>query len=481
MKLFSQSIIAIIAIIVRTSSNLVLGILLARELAPEQFGVFSIGASILAIVMPLVALGLENIMLITFSRYEKVNSELLNKKIYNAFLITVLTSLIVFVVLSILVGYLYQENLTYTIILISMFFTIIIFGPIEILTFAVQGLGNVRPKMISLHIILPLSRLVFIFLSLIFGLELLSLSIGYIISSLILLFVGLYYYLQQSELNFLRGYKFDIAISKNLLKVSLPLLAVGGITYTIQNIDNILVGMIANEKEAGIFGTALKISMIISISSLAISNIVNPLISKFIENRQKLIDTIYNSTYMYTLVTVPIWIFIYLYANLIIDILVGPDYLNAVVPLKIMATSQLLFSLITSFSWFILSTKYRIIDISLIIICLLLSLLLNILLDRQFGSTGAALSNILSFSLLIVLRLFLVFKKLALDFKVFSKLLITVLLIIPSIIITDLVNKLNVSVSEFFMAEFIAILIIVIINLNGTIWLIRSIKSIRKV
>lgn len=172
----------------------------------------------------------------------------------------------------------------------------------------------------------------------------------------------------------------------------------GGMTSLIvNNIDIIMLGSLAGLTETGIYAIAFYIGSIIAVPQRSIGKIANPLISKFLkEKNYSEISKIYKSTSLNQMVP-GFLIFIGVVANLhnLNDIL-PENYANASSVIIIIGLSKLIDMTAGINGGIILNSKYYRFDLISMIFLVVVSIILNYLLIPTYGIAGAAAATAIS-------------------------------------------------------------------------------------
>lgn len=188
-------------------------------------------------------------------------------------------------------------------------------------------------------------------------------------------------------------------ILKELISYSWPLLFVGAIWRVFSWTDSFLIGYFKNASDVGIYNAALPIALLISFSSQLFLQLFYPLINKeYAKGNKEVIKQLSQQVgkWIYALI-LPLFVLLLIFPETILNILFGPEYIGASNALRILSFGVLFISLF-EISLRVLnmegSSKKILVDIISIAI---LNLILNIILIPKYGISGAALSTTISF------------------------------------------------------------------------------------
>jgi O-antigen/teichoic acid export membrane protein len=187
-----------------------------------------------------------------------------------------------------------------------------------------------------------------------------------------------------------------------LLEESWPF-ALAGIFVTIYfNIDTVMVSLIKGDTETGLYSASYNFifgaSMLPSLVSAAVypylSKIHNP--SERIKNVSRYIKIFFLSGVMFTLG-------LFLYSNVLIKLLYGPDYINAVGSLKILSLILPFLFACTFMGTFFASVDKQLASTFVTCISAIVNIILNFILIRQYGQIGAAIASLISLIVMFIL------------------------------------------------------------------------------
>lgn len=353
-----QSFVMSIGNVVTAGLMAVAMILAARALGPEDFGIFSIVVSVMFIFSIVTDFGLHQLIPRLFHRWEE------KKQLQNLFMQwmykwKIRLSLLLLIVSGVTVPVLQSVlGINDPVLLWFALLGAILLGWYEFVHLALSSLH----KFTAVSLLTVLQALVkcigFIFIVLVlmdsvevFGFlepfRLGTFSIDAV--NLLRIFVGIYCVApitslvwssvfntwqanQNSEANNLKA-QFQ-TISKAVWRF-LPHAAVGTVTMIlIQNVDILLVNNQLNTFETGIYAGALRVTMVISLFTFAISSVLNNRITRY--NTIERISSYLIKSLALTLVSLIGFIVFIPFAQPILTLTIGPEYLSGLIPFIIL-------------------------------------------------------------------------------------------------------------------------------------------------
>jgi len=172
---------------------------------------------------------------------------------------------------------------------------------------------------------------------------------------------------------------------------------IGIFSYFAENLDNIMVGKIMGTQFLGIYQNAYKISTL-SISEIAeaVNKVTFPVYTKLSDDKVRLRKAFSKVFITSSGVTILLGIFIFVFADLIVNVILGPNWSSAVPVVKILAIYGILRTMLGNIPALLLSLEKQkvvagIISIRLIVLMVLIAPFIN-----QFGMIGAGYAMLAS-------------------------------------------------------------------------------------
>ena len=217
-------------------------------------------------------------------------------------------------------------------------------------------------------------------------------------------------------------------------------------TTIYSNIDTTLIGYFQGVEEVGYYTSAIKVKNLLVGIVAALGTVLLPRLSLYIqENNMKAFSRMIRiSLNFILLITVPLSLFIMVYAKEIILFLSGQDFLSGTLPLQIIIFSIILIGMsnVTGIQILVPSNKENVLVFSTMIGAIV-SLILNVIFVQIFGTVGAAITNVLA-ELTVLLVQFMYIRrtmsKLSFDFNTVKIFGAGLLAMIVSIVIRGLIS-----------------------------------------
>ena len=370
--------------------RLVGGVLVARYLGVELFGQLQFSLAILALLVPVVSLGLRSIVVKHIALQPSHKGQVMGSAFIMQLLSSILTcaGLLLFVYLVSLDDG--EANLAISILTITLFFHCldpIIYWNQSQLT----SQYTVWAKRIGATVGLCL-KLLFIYFSVEFIIFIWVWVIESIISSILLI----HFYLKKESFS---DWKYDKGTAIILLKDSWPLLFSGIASIIYLKIDIVMLGTMLEKKEVGLYAAAVRISEIFYFIPTMISATVLPAIvrssqkggSEIAQRIQALSDALS----LYSIISVA---FLFFSANFLIDILFGPEFSGAVLILQIHAFALFFISAGASVNKMLIAENRTVFIMISTILGTVINVSMNLYLIPRYAGVGAAVATVISYA-----------------------------------------------------------------------------------
>ncbi len=314
--------------------NLISILLAARFLGVKIFGEFSYLIAIVGILSKAVDFGIGPILFREYSKSSRI--KLLSTALFIRLLIF-LSVLILYNFSAILAGFAQNEIILTNVLLFGIIFSSRFQNFRDLLSVPFKVNLSMHFPMI-LNLMDNSLFLIWVLLMPVVGGGLEYFIIGYVITNIpgfIILF-----YIICKRYNF--RFEIDYSNIKWLLKESLPLFGFVILLVIYQQFDVILLKYFDGTYAAGIYGSALRITMPLSIIPSAIVSTIFPMIVKNIvsnnESNRRIISIVYKILFM---ISVSISVIFTFKCTAVIKLLFGTAYLDSVVPSVILLSAQI--------------------------------------------------------------------------------------------------------------------------------------------
>ncbi|WP_346863277.1 oligosaccharide flippase family protein [uncultured Draconibacterium sp.] len=183
-------------------------------------------------------------------------------------------------------------------------------------------------------------------------------------------------------------------ITKQLVATSLPLFASTVSAIIISNADTVFLGSMVTSQDVGLYSVAVKIAFLTSFFLQVTNASVGPKIAALfesgkIEETERMIQRV--TLALLILGTIPL-LFFGVFGKQILN-LWGKEFINAYSILIILAFGQLVNISTGAVSQLLIMTGFHNVNTRITVIFMLINLILNYLLIKHYGLTGAAIAN----------------------------------------------------------------------------------------
>lgn len=255
----------------RILSELFVGILVARYLGPDQYGVMSYVITFVSLFSVLATFGLDYIEVLELARDDVPKEALLGTAFRLRLLFALITlGIIVFTVHS------FEADTSVRMMILVYSFSIILnsFSVIRNYFTAIVKNKYVVKAEIGRIVVGALLKVVLLLLRAPLHWFVIAVTFDF------LLLASGYVYAYCSQVGSVREWRFDGDIARNLIRQSFPLLLSGAAVLVYQRIDQIMLRNMLNNASAGYFATADKFVMLIGILPAVIIQTMSPLLVK---------------------------------------------------------------------------------------------------------------------------------------------------------------------------------------------------------
>lgn len=387
-KIFRNLFWAVFGKIVTLAGSLFVGIIIARYLGPEQYGLMNYVISFVALFQVLALFGLDNIEIRETAR----NYDAYNTIVGTAFVIKIILALTT--IIAIIVTSYFMEADSKTTLLVAIYSLSVIFNTFTVIrnyfTAIVQNEYIVKSEItrtllgaaIKISLLLLHAHLIWFVAASAFDFVLLS--SGYYIS-------------YKSKIGILSNWQYNSQVAKYLLKESFPLLLTSAAVIVYQRIDQVMIGQMLDKTSVGYFSVAVRIVEILIYIPMILVQTISPILirkreesdSLYKEKSQQFMNITVWFTFLMAIGTSII-------AQWLILILFGPTYMPAVPILQILSFKAVSVALSTTAGHMLIIEgiqQYAIIrDVLGCIVCVCL----NLLLLPYYGVVAAAFVAIAS-------------------------------------------------------------------------------------
>lgn len=364
----------------------------ARLFGAEVWGQFSLALSVILLASILGSVGLDTAILKLVS--SNIDKQLISGLYKQVLIITLIISLAVTYLFYIssnwLASFVFSNPELHSLFQLASF-AVVPFVLIKLNASVLQGLGKTDKyffiKFASQHIL----GLIFLFiLFLFFKINNIVLT-AYITGLYFFVIVTFYWVFSEYELNLLNS---DISSSvsySTIFTLSIPLLFAGSMIFLNKWVDTIMVGIIMDEQNVGVYNIAVKLSGLLAIVLTAINAISAPEFSKNYASGDsgKFEEFIQASTNLIFVFTVPFFLILIFFSEFILGIF-GDEFRVGWLALSILCIGNLVNALAGSVGYILQMTGSQNAFMAITTGATIAGIILNLFLIPLYGIEGAA-------------------------------------------------------------------------------------------
>lgn len=387
--------------ITELASSFVLGVVLARYFGAENYGVYSVILAVTTVCSSLSTFGLNHLVTKEIKNANKPYNTVIGHAIYFRIFASLLCFLLVYFFAELVVS----DSIAPFLYLIL---GAQVFTSFKVVEYFFLASSNMKPFIIlnvSNNMIFLLVKILVIYFDgsledILVTLAIENLTVG--LGSLLV------YKFKASE-----GIRFSIDkyYSKNLFKMSFPLVLSSLTAIIYLKIDILMLSYFSSKESVGVYAVASRLSEVWYVLPTLISSAVFPKIlelksknhERYLIGIQKMLDFLSASAFLLS-------VFITIFASLIIDILFGSEYSESALVLRIhIWASVFIFMRAIASKWFIAEDLYY---MSFVThgAGAIINVLLNYFLIPTYGPVGAAVATVFSYAAASYFSLFLAAK-----------------------------------------------------------------------
>jgi len=416
-KIVKGSVIALIGLFL----GKVLGyiyVLIATRMGVKTFGLISLGIAVTSFLAAIASFGLESGILRYVSFYKsRENLRKVKGIIYSSLLITIPASLIITTAVFIFsndISLFFFKSQEFSLVLRIFSLTIPFFVLGNLFLCFTRAYQKVEYDIGTREVGERAARIFFTILFVSFGLNLFGASIAYLLSSIFLFLMSLYF------MNKLFPLKNDIKpvyLTKELVYFSLPVYFSVFLTMILSRVDTLMIAYFKDIASVGLYNVASPTASLIVIIPFSLLTIFLPIVtSLYAKNSMSHIRKLYTVLTKWVLMTAfPITLLLIFFSKQVIDIMFGKEYLSASLALIILSIGNLLLVLGSPSSLILnMYKKTKIIfysNFSLVVV----DVILNYFFIPLYGINGAALATAISISVLTLIIIFFAVKSIKIN------------------------------------------------------------------
>ncbi len=383
-------------------------VLVTRSLGAKAWGTFTIVSTVLQIISIIGKFGMDLTLLRFVAEYSSQKKWELIKKIYLKTLkliisLSLFLSIILFFLSPYIAKYIFRKDY------LTIYFRIISTALVPFVLLCVnreciRGLKKIKEYAFLNNVAVPFftSLILLVFFS--FYKQTFVLIIAYTISIYISSFLSFFLCIKKLKLCFpytpkkTKKYISPAYFSyRELLSISIPMFLSTSMFIIMQWIDTIMLGILKNAKEVGIYNVIYKISMITSIFLTAVNTIAAPKFAEFWGNKdiEGLSKISQQSAKLIFWFSFPVLLFFLFFPSYILRIF-GEEFIVGTEVLRILILGQFINSISGSVGYLLQMTGKQKVFRNIILCAIIINIILNYILIPNFGMEGAAIASTIS-------------------------------------------------------------------------------------
>ncbi|TFB14180.1 hypothetical protein E3U55_14115 [Filobacillus milosensis] len=386
-------------------------VIIARLLSVNDFGVYTFFVSLISFLVVIGSAGSENTLLSLTSEKKNKSQKSFRNTIVSMFLIVIVVSSITIIILissKNLVDNLVQISY-YSDILIIMIWAVFFYALIKYFKALNQAEFQFNKAIIPENYIRPTLLFIFIVIIFLFDINnLINISISYVLSFFITSLVVLFWRRDVFLKKNIEYYSFDSSI----LKVSPYFMLIQLLNQLSNFIPVLIMGVFLTADSIGVFRASLQTTILVSFILASINMVFAPTISKlYSDSKLPQLKNFYIKTTKWTF-AMGSWIsvIVIMNAEFILN-LFGPEYREWKWILIILTFGQLINSFTGSSGYLLLMTKNQKYMLYITFFQIITVITLSVLTVNYWGVYGIALSVTIGITVLNLLQLIFVYKK----------------------------------------------------------------------
>ena len=394
----------------------------ARYMGAEVYGKITYVFTILILISVLTKLGLAQGLVQYISKLTEQNkmderNSIITFSIFIVLIFSLLMSLFLFIFSDFIAANILNNNdLSSLIKLMSPL--LIIFSLIELSPGIFRGIKIIKFHVLGKDILLSILKLITVTIVGYLGYKLNGLVFAYYFSFTI---AGIYLFYKIYSLNLLgKVSKKYLSSYKDLIIFSYPLLMSGLLHFFINKTDIFMIGYFLNTSDVGVYTIALKIGTLTNFVLIAFNTIFAPNITSLYYN-----DQLTKLRKLYQVITK--WIFginIFVFSLILlltkeIMTVFGTEFIVGTIALILIAIGQVVNASVGTAGSVNIMTGYPKSELYISVIVFSINITLNYLLIPIYGIEGAATASLVSVSVMNILRLIILYRRL--NFQPYNK------------------------------------------------------------
>lgn len=367
--------------------GVVLFIILARYLGPEDFGIYSLALSFYMIFSLISNFGLSNLLVKDIAREKEIASKYIGSIIVIKSILSI-ACIILLMFLAWILNYQFKTTLAILIYSIALIFSShmetfsSLFRAYEVMQYS--SLINILRSIVGFILVLTAMYIQLGLLEIV-GTQVISFFIVFII----------FFYFTNNRFVTIKPL-FDGLLIKKLLLGALPFLMTGTAYIINVKVDVVMLSKLGSESMVGLYSAANELIFTLFVIPNLLSTAIFPVISrKFKESINSIAEMCNLSSKILIALGVPMGTGILILSPQIIHLIYGQRFNDSIIALQILSITIILTFSRVVFSWALTAIDKVNLALTEYILCLILNIVLNIFLIPKYGLIGISITNII--------------------------------------------------------------------------------------
>ncbi len=375
--------------------------LITHLISPTQYGLFTLGNTIIGILGIIALLGFENSLVKFITKYnaEKEYGKIktLIKFVFKIILIwSLIISLLLFLMRNYISNYIFSEpNLSLVILIFSIL--IPLQAVINFLFIVLRSFKKVYENVLISSIVGGLAWLLLVFIAFFMDLSFFWILVAKIISKVAILLFAIYYVCKLYLKKF-QKIKEEEIVKLKIVSFSFPLFLHSSVALIAFWADKIMLGIFGTAKDVGIYNIAIQLALLSTFILIGINEIFVPIIGELYHSKKmELYRGLFQSLTRWAFTFSMFILSFYLLFGKELLILFGKDYSLAFLPLIIITVAQAITVSAgpVGHSLIMLGKNKWVLYDTLFIV--MINIILNLILIPKYGIIGVAIATAIAY------------------------------------------------------------------------------------
>ena len=384
-------------------------VILIRFITQSEYGIYSLALVIISIFVTISTLGLAtgSPRYIAYFRGKKEEGKV--RGVISSSIKIASVASISFAVISFFISDFISASIFHTpelstplkIFSIAIPFTVLI----NVFVAIFRGFDRVDAKVYFQDILRPVLYLLFLIAVVLFGLSFLGVIYAYLASIAVTCVVFVRYIMKKPLPSTRSGGSATNPMTKELLFFSVPLLAVSMLMMVMSWTDTLMLGYFKTPDVVGVYNAALPLAHLLTTVIASVGFLYIPIISQlYSKNQMEEVERSYAiSTKWCFMGTLPLFFILFLFPDVVLNLLFGSRYLGAAIVLQFLSLGFIFNSYFGLNYHTLLTTGKSKFLMQCFLISGVMNIALNIILIPTLGAVGAAIATASSFAVVEVI------------------------------------------------------------------------------